>query len=136
MKGRFSGFLSLVCIIILIVSSCAALANSWPTPTASANAGPDQVVDVNTVVNFDGSGSSGEGELEYTWYFRDGTVITEDVDVSSFDEDSVYIFKLSTNLTGVSNARAVFLRFKRLGGHANDTYPSTFDVFGANLVRV
>ncbi|MDP2920742.1 MAG: PKD domain-containing protein [Candidatus Omnitrophota bacterium] len=37
-----------------------------------ADAGPDQETCVNSVVEFNGSGSSGEGNLSYNWDFGDG----------------------------------------------------------------
>jgi PKD repeat protein len=75
-----------------MISSSAALADPWPAPTSSADAGPDQTVDFNAEVNFDGSGSTGVGDLEYTWFFRDGTMTTENdpYTTHTYAEEGVY----------------------------------------------
>jgi PKD repeat protein len=74
--GKLSNF---IIVGMLVLGSFLAMAGPLATITASADAGIDQVVDVNTMVNFDGAGSFGVGDLEYTWYFRDGTITTVDI---------------------------------------------------------
>jgi PKD repeat protein len=92
MKINNSRLINFLLVVILIVSTFSASAGLWPIPTSHANAGPDQVVDVNTPVSFDGSGSHGVGDLEYTWYFRDGTVTTIDHPnpVHTYSREGVY----------------------------------------------
>ncbi|UCH88449.1 MAG: PKD domain-containing protein [Thermoplasmata archaeon] len=91
MRTKNSGFLINICIALMIILSGAALVSAT-TPTAHADAGPDKEVDVNTVVTLDGSGSSGAGTLEFTWYFRDGTVatLTNPIVTHTYTTEGVY----------------------------------------------
>ncbi|UCE36611.1 MAG: PKD domain-containing protein [Thermoplasmata archaeon] len=91
MKKR-SKLVNIIIGFLLVVSSYFALAATGGTPTADADAGYDQKVDVNTEVHFDGSGSSSVGDLEYTWYLRDGNVITVDFPnpVHTYTKEGVY----------------------------------------------
>ncbi|UCE38529.1 MAG: PKD domain-containing protein [Thermoplasmata archaeon] len=87
--GKLSNF---IIVGMLVLGSFLAMAGPLATITASADAGIDQVVDVNTIVNFDGSGSFGVGDLEYTWYFRDGTITTVDSPyiAHTYSEEGIY----------------------------------------------
>lgn len=58
---------------ILLAGAFVSPAAFMSSATAIADAGPNQTVDVNVPVVFDGSGSGGVGSLLYTWYYRDGT---------------------------------------------------------------
>ena len=65
-----------------------------------ADAGPDQIVDEDTPVNFDGSGSSDNlGIVNYTWTFVDGTerVLYEVSPTYSFEEPGEYTVTLDVS---------------------------------------
>jgi len=76
MKERKSKLANIIVAGIFIATAFTALAAPVGGPTVIADAGSDLTVDLNAVVQFDGSGSTGIGTLEYTWYYRDGTVAT------------------------------------------------------------
>jgi PKD repeat protein len=80
-------------IVGIFISSALALPAAFSFgPTAHADAGFDQTVDINEPVNFDGTGSSGIGSLEYTWYYRDGTTETVNYPdpIHAFAKEGVY----------------------------------------------
>ena len=76
-----------------------------------ADAGPDQVVDEDTLVTFDGSGSSDNvGVVNFTWTFIDGTPQTlwEVAPTYNFGEPGVYVVTLTaSDLAGNWNTSTV-----------------------------
>jgi len=87
MKEREYKLKNIAVAVIIIIATFVALASPLGTPTAVADAGDDQIVDINEEVQLDGSGSVGEGTLEYTWFLRDGTVL------SGLEAQPKYTFK-------------------------------------------
>jgi len=78
-----------------------------------ANAGPDQTVDEDTVVTFDGSGSTDDvGIVNYTWTFTDGTAQTlyGVAPTYTFAEPGVYTVNLMvTDAVGLSDNDTVVI---------------------------
>ncbi len=69
---------------------------TWP----AADAGPDQVVDEDTLVNFDGSASSDNvGIISYVWTFTDGTLQTLFGVNPSYTFETPGVYTVTLNVT-------------------------------------
>ncbi len=102
----YEGLTSAIIITITVVDVTA--------PTADA--GPDQIVDEDTNVTFDGTGSSDNvGIVNYTWTFNNGTAQTlyEVNPVFNFTEPGTYTVTLTVSdavgLTGIATMEVTVL---------------------------
>ncbi len=79
----------LLSTMLISVSVLGAINLLMETPP-TANAGSDMIVEPNTIVQFDGSGSTGD-DLEYIWYFRTNEDVGSGLNPThTFTEEGTY----------------------------------------------
>lgn len=84
-----------------------------------ADAGPDQTVDVNTVVTFDGSGSSDPDNdpLVYEWDFGDGATGSGEIAIHTYTTAGIYTVTLTVRDATLSDSDTCRVFIRELGNN-------------------
>lgn len=82
-------------------------------------------------------------EIDYLFIFGDGSedgyndidgTIRKVIDVSHIQPNSVIPFNIG-NLTGKADAQGLFITLRRKGKNSQDTYKSSWDIYGGQLIK-